>query len=125
MKKIILASAMSGVVLLLGACATTPKNTLAIQKENNQFEVTGVGKTNLIAKNNAVDAANKTCKRSTAIVVDEKTNYNGVLKGVVDEDTGKMVEAAASVIGSISGKNASLAKDDDYQTTLTFYCKAS
>jgi uncharacterized protein (DUF2252 family) len=84
--------------------------------------VTGVGKTNLIAKNNAVDAANKTCKRSTAIV-DEKTNYNGVLKGVVDEDTGKMVEAAASVIGSISGKNASLAKDDDYQTTLTFYCK--
>jgi hypothetical protein len=31
--------------------------------------VTGVGKTNLIAKNNAVDAANKTCKRSTAIVV--------------------------------------------------------
>jgi hypothetical protein len=33
-----------------------------------------------------------------------KTNYNGVLKGVVDEDTGKMVEAAASVIGSISGK---------------------
>jgi hypothetical protein len=43
----------------------------------------------------------------------------------VDEDTGKMVEAAASVIGSISGKNASLAKDDDYQTTLTFYCKAN
>jgi lambda family phage tail tape measure protein len=33
MKKIILASAMSGVVLLLGACATTPKNTLAVQKE--------------------------------------------------------------------------------------------
>ncbi|MCW1259595.1 hypothetical protein MXE37_08570, partial [Acinetobacter baumannii] len=28
MKKIILATAMSGVVLLLGACATTPKNTL-------------------------------------------------------------------------------------------------
>ncbi|MEX7492732.1 hypothetical protein ABVB16_008745, partial [Acinetobacter baumannii] len=51
MKKIILATAMSGVVLLLGACATTPKNTLAIQKENNQFEVTGIGKTNLIAKN--------------------------------------------------------------------------
>ncbi|HFF4740396.1 TPA: hypothetical protein ACGC4L_002953, partial [Acinetobacter baumannii] len=23
----------------------------------------------------------------------------------------------------LTGKNASLAKDDDYQTTLTFYCK--
>ena len=62
MKKI-LASAMSGVVLLLGACATTPKNTLAIQKENNQFEVTGIGKTNLIAKNNAVTAAQKHAQR--------------------------------------------------------------
>ncbi|MEX0570456.1 hypothetical protein ABYH20_004375, partial [Acinetobacter baumannii] len=24
---------------------------------------------------------------------------------------------------TLTGKNASLAKDDDYQTTLTFYCK--
>ncbi|MFW2122643.1 hypothetical protein ACG94O_06585 [Acinetobacter ursingii] len=125
MKTQMTASILTVSALLLTACASNPTSTAAIQKENNQFEVTGVGKTNLIAKNNAVDAANKTCKRSTAIVVDEKTNYNGVLKGVVDEDTGKMVEAAASVIGSISGKNASLAKDDDYQTTLTFYCKAS
>ncbi|MCU4412630.1 hypothetical protein KTH71_01010 [Acinetobacter sp. WU_MDCI_Axc73] len=119
------ASILTVSALLLTACASNPTSTAAIQKENNQFEVTGVGKTNLIAKNNAIDAANKTCKRSTAIVIDEKTNYNGVLKGVVDEETGKMVEAAASVIGSLSGKNASLAKDDDYQTTLTFYCKAS
>lgn len=63
MKKIILASALSSVVLLLGACATTPKNTLAVQKENNQFEVTGIGKTNLIAKNNAITAAQKTCSK--------------------------------------------------------------
>ncbi len=125
MKTQMTASILTVSALLLTACASNPTSTAAIQKENNQFEVTGVGKTNLIAKNNAVDAANKTCKRSTAIVVDEKTNYNGVLKGVVDEDTGKMVEAAASVIGSISGKNASFAKDDDYQTTLTFYCKSN
>ncbi len=64
MKKIILASAMSGVVLLLGACATTPKNTLAVQKENNQFEVTGIGKTNLIAKNNAITAAQKLAQKT-------------------------------------------------------------
>lgn len=55
---------MSGVVLLLGACATTPKNTLAVQKENNQFEVTGIGKTNLIAKNNAITAAQKLAQKA-------------------------------------------------------------
>ena len=42
---------------------------------------------------------------------------------MVSEKTGQMVEAAAGVIGTLTGKNASLAKDDDYQTTLTFYCK--
>ena len=33
-------------------------------KENNQFEVTGIGKTNLIAKNNAVTAAQKHALRA-------------------------------------------------------------
>ena len=106
--------------------ASNPTASLAIQKENNQYEVTGIGKTNLIAKNNAISAAQKTCTRNTSpVVVDEKTAYQGVLKGVVDEQTGKLVEAAAGVLGTITGKNASLAKDDDYQTTLTFYCKAN
>ena len=117
---------LGGLALGLTACASTPTNTLAIQKENNQYEVTGIGKTRLIAKNNAVSAAQKTCTRNTApVVVDEKTAYQGVLKGVVDEQTGKMVEAAAGVIGTLTGKNASLAKDDDYQTTLKFYCKTN
>ncbi|ENX43241.1 hypothetical protein [Acinetobacter sp. NIPH 2100] len=126
MKKTLIMSLLGGLALGLTACASTPTNTLAIQKENNQYEVTGVGKTNLIAKNNAVTAAQKTCTRNTSpVVVDEKTAYQGVLKGVVDEQTGKMVEAAAGVIGTFTGKNASLARDDDYQTTLTFYCKAN
>ncbi|NNP69220.1 hypothetical protein [Acinetobacter sp. Ac_5812] len=126
MKKTLIMSLVGGLALGLTACASTPTNTLAIQKENNQYEVTGVGKTNLIAKNNAVSAAQKTCTRNTSpVVVDEKTAYQGVLKGVVDEQTGKMVEAAAGVIGTFTGKNTSLARDDDYQTTLTFYCKAN
>lgn len=126
MNKTLIMSLLGGLALGLTACASTPTNTLAIQKENNQYEVTGVGKTNLIAKNNAISAAQKTCTRNTApVLVDEKTAYQGVLKGVVDEQTGKMVEAAAGVIGTITGKNASLAKDDDYQTTLTFYCKVN
>lgn len=112
--------------LVLTACASNPTASLAIQKENNQYEVTGIGKTNLIAKNNAISAAQKTCTKKTApVVVDEKTAYQGVLKGVVDDETGKLVEAAAGVIGAVTGRNTSLAKDDDYQTTLTFYCKAN
>ena len=126
MKKIILASAMSGVVLLLGACATTPKNTLAIQKENNQYEVTGIGKSSLISKNNAITAANNACgKKATPVIVNEKTEYNGALKGVVDEQTGQMIQAATTVLGTLAGKSGSLARDEDYQTVLTFTCRAN
>ncbi|RFS32752.1 hypothetical protein D7V64_00130 [Acinetobacter cumulans] len=113
-------------VLLLSACASTPTQSLAIQKPNNQYEVTAVGKTQLIAKNNAISAANSTCGKSASpVVVDEKTEYNGALKGVLDEKTGQMVQAAAGILGSISGTNTGLNKDDDYQTVLTFSCRAN
>ncbi|RLL36376.1 hypothetical protein D9K80_06030 [Acinetobacter cumulans] len=113
-------------VLLLSACASTPTQSLAIQKPNNQYEVTAVGKTQLIAKNNAISAANSTCGKSASpVVVDEKTEYNGALKGVLDEKTGQMVQAAAGILGSISGTNTGLNKDDDYQTVLTFSCRAT
>jgi uncharacterized protein (DUF2252 family) len=122
----ILSTLLAGGILVLSGCATTPSATNAIMLANNQYEVTAVGKTQLIAKNNAISAANSTCGKSASpVVVDEKTEYNGVLKGVVDEQTGKIVEAAAGVIGTLAGKNASLAKDDDYQTTLKFYCKSN
>lgn len=111
--------------ILLTACASTLTSSTVIQKENNQFEVTGLGKTNIIAKNNAIAAANKTCKNSTPIVVSEKTEYNGALKGVVDDKTGQIIQSAAEVIGSIAGTNTSMAKDTDYQTVVTFYCKAN
>lgn len=126
MKKNLVLSLIGGLALGLTACASTPTNTLAVQKENNQYEVTGIGKTSLISKNNAISAAQKTCTRNTsAVVVDEKVAYQGVLKGVVDEQTGRMVEAAAGMIGTMTGTKASLSKDDDYLTTLTFYCKAN
>ncbi len=112
--------------ILLSACASTPSKSLAIQKPNNQYEVTAVGKTSLTAKNNAIAAANSTCgKNATPIVVDEKQEYNGVLKGVVDEKTGQMIQAAAGVLGSITGNNGNISKDDDYQTVLTFTCRAN
>ena len=125
MKKIVAFSSLA-VFALLTACATTPNNSLAIQKENNLYEVTGLGKSNIIAKNNAITAANKTCGKSHApVLLDEKTEYNGALKGVFDEKTGQMVSAAASVLGSVIGKNTTIEKDTDYQTVLTFTCKSN
>lgn len=125
MKKISLFGLIASVTLVLTACATTPSQSLAIQKENNQFEVTGLGKNQMIAKNNAIVAANTACgKKAAPIVADEKSEYNGALKGVFDEQTGKMITAAAGVIGSVMGKGG-IEKDTDYQTTLTFTCKAS
>ena len=47
MKKIVTFSSLA-VFALLTACATTPNNSLAIQKENNLYEVTGLGKSNII-----------------------------------------------------------------------------
>lgn len=125
MKKNIAIAGAAALTLLLSACASTPSNSLAIQKADNQYEVTGIGKTALIAKNNAIEAAAKTCgSKATAIVSDEKTEYQGALKGVVSDETGKMIQAAASVLGSISGTNSGINQDSDYQTVLTFSCKA-
>ncbi|MFC6051503.1 hypothetical protein A6M14_05930 [Acinetobacter sp. Ac_877] len=125
MKKILTISSAFLATLVLSACSSNPTmNTLAIQKADNQYEVTGLGKSEVLAKNNAVIAANKTCGKLTAIISDQKTTYNGALKSIVDEQTGKMIQAAASVLGTIAGKSADISKDDDYQTTLTFKCEA-
>lgn len=126
MKKLSAILTLTTTAMFLTACASNPTQSLAIQKADNQYEVTGLGKTQIIAKNNAVVAANKTCtKKATPVVSDEKTEYNGALKGVVDEETGKMITAAAGVIGSVMGKSNGIEKDTDYQTTLTFSCKAN
>lgn len=112
--------------VVLTACASTPTNSLAIQKENNLYEVTGLGKSQIISKNNAISAASKTCgSKASPVLVDEKTNYSGALKGVVDEETGQLIQAAANVLGNLAGRNAGLNQDDDYQTVLTFRCQTN
>lgn len=112
--------------ILFTACASNPTETLAIQKPNNQYEVAGLGKSAVIAKNNAILAANKTCGKNAApVLVDEKTEYNGALKGVLDEKTGQMVTAAASVLGSVMGKSTGIEKDTDYQSVITFSCNGT
>lgn len=126
MKKQLLTCTAIASAILLSACASNaPTKSLAIQKPNNQYEVTAVGKTSLAAKNNAISAANSTCGRNASpIIVDEKSGYNGALKGVFDEKTGQMVQAAAGILGSITGSNTDISKEDDYQTILTFTCQA-
>ena len=57
--------------------------------------------------------------------MDEKTGYNGALKDIVDERTGQMIQAAASVIGSLAGTNTDISRNEDYQTVLTFTCRAN
>ncbi|AOA58071.1 hypothetical protein [Acinetobacter larvae] len=112
-------------ITLLAACNTAPKNSLAIQNANNEYEVTGLGKSQVIAKNNAIAAANKTCgQRATPILIHEKSEFNGALKGVVDDKTGQVINAAAGVIGSVLGTGNSLEKDTDYQHSLTFKCQS-
>ena len=111
--------------LLLTACASQPTTSLAIQNTNNQYEVTGLGKSQIIAKNNAISAAIKTCgTKATPILVSEQSGYNGALKGVVSEQTGRVIQAAADVMGGLAGKVTGLSRDDDYQTLLTFTCRA-
>lgn len=110
--------------ILLSACASQPTTSLAIQNANNQYEVTGLGKSQIIAKNNAITAASKTCgNKTTPILVNEQSSYNGALKGVVNEKTGQVIQAAADVIGGLAGKSTGLSRDDDYQTVLTFVCR--
>ena len=113
-----------GLSLAFTACSSNPPATLALQKENHEFEVTGLGKTAVIAKNNAIIAANKTCARQIAIIRSENTSYQGLFKNVTDEQTGQNVTAAAEILGGILGRSSNLQRDDDYQTTLTFYCQA-
>lgn len=123
--KLLLSSTILASVFL-SACSSNPTtNTLAIKNANNQYQVTGMGKSQILSKNNAIAAANKTCgKQASPVLVDEKSEYHGSLKGVVDEKTGQMINAAAGVIGTMIGKNNGLEKDTDYQTTLTFTCNA-
>ena len=119
MLKPLMGLALAGFVL--SGCATTPNATTAIQRENNQFDVTGLGKTRVLAMNNAVSVANKTCKSSSAVIMNEQVKYNGI----VDEKTGRMIDQAAGVFGVLTGtKTAQVSRDDDYEVTLRFSCKA-
>ncbi|MFC3901680.1 hypothetical protein SAMN05421749_101341 [Acinetobacter marinus] len=120
-RKAIACATACAVVVLLSACQSTQTSSLAMQKENNQYQITGMGKDKITAQNNAIKAAQNTCKRGTSPVVsNEKLVYNGV----GDENTGKMINQAGAIAGIFLGKDVNISQDTDYQVTLDFYCQS-
>ena len=110
---ILMASSLTG-------CQTTPSSTLpVIERANNVYETTGLGKTKQLAKTNAIDYATQQCRGKSPIVLTDNYQYNGVL----DENMGRVADQAVGMIGSIFGSKKTIARDDDYEYTITFRCQ--
>ncbi len=106
-------------LLTLSACQTTPL-TPVFQRENALYETTGIAETKSQAQQNALRAADKTCRRKQAIIVEDKFIYNGVLSPF----TGRMITKVGTVVSSFMGTEApKLARDDDYEYNIQFRCQ--
>lgn len=102
----------------LSACQSTPTNLPVLQRANNTLETTGLGKSKNIAKLNALHIATEQCRGKSPIVLTDSYQYNGVL----DENMGRVADQAIGMIGSVFGSKKTLARDDDYEYTITFKC---
>lgn len=102
----------------LTACQTTPTAPV-LQRPNNIFETTGLGKSKILAQQNAITHAKQQCGYKNPIVLTDNVHYNGVL----DENMGRVVDRATSIVGGIFSKKTSIARDDDYEYTITFNCQ--
>ena len=111
--------AMLTAVLGLSACQSTPTAPV-MQRANSTYETTGLGKTKVIAQQNALASAKKSCGIRQPIVLTNSVKYNGLL----DERTGRMVDQVGSVVGAVLGAKApNLNRDDDYEYTINFRCQ--
>lgn len=102
----------------LSACQSTPTNLPVLQRANNTLETTGLSKSKNIAKLNALHIATEQCRGKSPIVLTDSYQYNGVL----DENMGRAADQAIGMIGSVFGSKKTLARDDDYEYTITFKC---
>lgn len=102
----------------LSACQSTPTNLPVIQRANNTLETTGLGKSKNSAKLNALHIATEQCRGKSPIVLTDSYQYNGVL----DENMGRAADQAIGMIGSVFGSKKTIARDDDYEYTMTFRC---
>ncbi|WP_395143971.1 hypothetical protein ACF3NV_08530 [Moraxella atlantae] len=106
--------------IILSACQSTQTAVPVIQRPNNLLETTGLGKTKVAAQTNALNYARQQCRRRTPIVLSDTYRYNGVL----DENMGRVADQAIGVLGGMVGmKKTSIARDDDYEYTITFRCQ--
>lgn len=116
MKKLI---ALTAGALILTACASTPTSPV-IARADATFETTGLGKTKVAAKQNALTAAQKRCGLATPVVIKDEMVYNGV----IDERAGRMIEQGIGVVGKVLGTGSvDLSRDDDYEYTMNFKCQ--
>ena len=102
----------------LSACQSTPTNLPVLQRANNTLETTGLGKSKNSAKLNALHIATEQCRGKSPIVLTDSYQYNGVL----DENMGRAADQAIGMIGSVFGNKKTIARDDDYEYTMTFRC---
>lgn len=118
MKKFIFALST---LMLLSACQSTPKSTLpVVARADNTLETTGLGKTKHIAKNNALTNAQAQCGNKQVVILKDSTNYDGV----IDERTGRLIDQGVAIMGAVIGtKTPTLARDDDYEYTISFRCQ--
>lgn len=108
-----------GLTTLLTACQSTPTAPV-IQRPNQIFETTGLGKSKVVAQKNAIHSANLQCGRlQNPVVISDRTTYNGVL----DENLGRVVDKATTVLTGILGNKTSIARDDDYEYHIQFRCE--
>ena len=115
----IISAGLLASLVSLSACQSTPTSPV-MQRENSVFETTGLGKTKIIAQQNALASAKKTCGMRQPIVLTDGFQYNGVF----DESTGRMVQQATTVVGAVLGRKApNLSRDDDYEFNITFRCE--
>lgn len=103
----------------LTACQSTPSTLPVIQRPNSVFETTGLGKTKQLAKTQAISYATQQCRGKSPIVLTDDYKYNGVL----DEGLGRVADQAIGVLGGLIGSKKSIARDDDYEYTITFRCQ--
>lgn len=117
--KLAVFSVLASAVLGLTACQSTPTAPV-IQRADSTYETTGIGKTKVEAKQNALTSAEQTCGRRQAIIIEDELIYNGVF----DEKMGRMIDQVGAVAGSVFGTGKpNLARDDDFEYAISFRCQ--
>lgn len=104
---------------VMTACQTTPTAPV-IQRANATYETTGLGISKNKALENALTSAKQTCHNKQIIVIKDNVKYNGLL----DEKTGRVVDQAGVIVGTVLGtRTPKIARDDDYEYTINFKCQ--